>query len=196
MILPGRAELSVVQNQIEIIQSRSVLLKVIDTLNLKDDPEFAPRTSRDGGFLQPIRNLFASRPTGLDESRLLTSRTFDLLRRKVSVRRVGTSHTLTISVTAHDPTKAARIANKIAQVYLQERVSAWESGLSRTPSSLRERLQGLGPNAYVISVAEPPITRDGPRAVVIALAAALLGLGVGGGLALFLDFKNHKNPHA
>lgn len=184
VILPGRADLSVVQNQIEIIQSRGVLLKVIDSLNLRDDPEFDPRTRR--------WNLFSGGASSVSENQVMTSRTLDSLRRKLAVRRVGTSHTLTISVTADEPTKAARVANEIGQVYLQERVTTWEFGLSKAPSSLRERLQGLGPSAYVISVAEPPINRDGPRLVIIALAAAVFGIGAGAATALVLDWKNHR----
>lgn len=190
VILPGRADLSVVQNQIEIIQSRSVLLRVVDALNLKDDPEFA---SHDRGFFQSIQSLFVSPPSSsFNENRLLANLALDSLKRKLAVRRIGTSHIITISVITSEPTKAARIANEIAQSYLQERISAWETGLSKTPSSLRERLQGLGPSAYVISVAEPPISRDGPRSIVIVLGAAFLGLSLGAGLALFFDFMDRK----
>lgn len=188
VILPGRADVSVVQNQIEVIQSRNVLLKVVDALNLKNDSEFA---SNKPGYFQVLRDLFGSPPTDMSEDRLLTNLAIESLRRKIAVRRVGTSHTVTIAVTASDPTKAARIANEIAQVYLQERAGVLEGALSKSPL-LRERLQGLGPNAYVISSAEPPIKHDGPRSILIIFASGFLGLGAGVGLALLLDFTDRK----
>jgi len=188
VILPGRADVSVVQNQVEVIQSRSVLLKVIDALNLKNDPEFA---SNKPGFFQVLRDLLGASSTTMNEDRLLTNLALESLKRKTAARRVGTSHTVMIAVTASEPTKAARIANEIAQVYLQERAGVLESALSKAPL-LRERLKGLGPNAYVISAAEPPIKRDGPRLIVIAFASGFLGLGFGSGLALFLDFMDRR----
>lgn len=188
VILPGRADVSVVQNQIEVIQSRNVLLKVVDALSLKNDSEFA---SNKPGFFPALHDLLGSPPTDMSEDRLLTNLAIESLRRKIAVRRVGASHTVLIAVTASDPTKAARIANEIAQVYLQERAGVLEGALSKSPL-LRERLQGLGPNAYVISSAEPPIKHDGPRSILIIFASGFLGLCVGAGLALLLDFTDRK----
>lgn len=188
VVLPGRADVSVVQNQIEVIRSRNVLLKVIDTLNLKNDPEFA---SNKPGFLQAFRDLLGGAKPDMAEDRMLTNLAFESLRRKTDVRRVGASHTIMIAVTASDPAKTALIANEIAQVYLQERAGVLEGALAKSPL-MRERLQGLGPNAYVISPAEPPIRHDGPRSLLIVFASGFLGLGVGAGIAILLDFLDRR----
>ena len=39
-ILPGRADLPMVQNQIELLRSGNVLATVVETLRLGEDPEF------------------------------------------------------------------------------------------------------------------------------------------------------------
>src|SRR6266567_4307865 len=41
VISPGRADLTQVQNEIEIVQSRGMLTKVVGALNLADDDEIA-----------------------------------------------------------------------------------------------------------------------------------------------------------
>lgn len=185
VILPGRADVALVQNQVEIIQSRNVLLKVIDALNLKEDPEFRPQSP---GLIQSAKGLFSFRPSPpVDENTMRTSITLDSLKRTIAARRVGNSHTILVSVTASTPNKAARVANEVARAYLQELARAWET--SKAPA-LRERFQGLGPSAHVISEAAPPIRRDGQSTTMIAFVAALLGLGFGAACAVALDFKD------
>lgn len=184
VILPGRADVALVQNQIEIIQSRNVLVKVVETLKLDKDPEFATVSS---GLLQELKRLLLGEAADSDRGRLLVNLALQSLKSKLVIQRIGASHTILIVFRASNPTKSARIANEIARAYLQERASFWEGGPSRAPS-LRERLQGLGPSAYVISEAEPPAWPDGPRSALILIAAASFGLAAGTGLALALDF--------
>lgn len=183
VIHQGRADAALVQNQMEIIQSRSVLLKLVDSLNLTADPEFAGAAP---GLLQSLKSLLPlRRDAALDESIVKTAQALDSIRHKLKVHRVGSSYTMVASFTASTPKKAAYVANELARAYLQE-VRVNEAALSKAPA-LRERFQGLGPNAYVISEAAPPIHADGPSLTMIALGAAFLGLGVGAALALLID---------
>lgn len=187
VILPGRADVALVQNQVEIIQSRNVLLKVIDALNLKEDPEYSPQPP---GLVQSLKNMLSFRPSPpVDENSFRTSVALESVKRKLAARRVGNSHTILVSFTASSPNKAARIANEVARTYLQELTRGWE--ISKAPA-LRERFQGLGPSAHVISEAAPPIRRDGQSTTMIGLVAALLGLGVGAACAVALDFKDRS----
>jgi len=104
------------------------------------------------------------------------------------VKRIGTSHTILVSVRTSDPNKSERIANAIGQVALQARVSTEQEG-SRSPL-LRERLQGLGPSAYVITTAGAAGRPDGPRKIIVIPGSLLFGLLVGAALALILDLMN------
>jgi succinoglycan biosynthesis transport protein ExoP len=181
----GRADLTQLQNEIEIIRSPGMLAKVVRSLKLADDIEFVPVAT-------PLRMatewLFRTSKVTFDESRTKQDLAVEAVEKHVTVKRIGTSHTILVSVITSDAQKSERIANAIGQIALQARVSAEQEG-SRSPL-LRERLQGLGPNAYVMTAAGAPARPDGPPKVSLVLGAAILGIAVGSALALFLDFTN------
>ena len=84
---------------------------------------------------------------------------------------------ITVAYKASEPAKAARIVNTVIGIYLQELIRASDAG-SQTPA-LRELYQSLGPSAFLVSDAQPPIRPDGPPTILIAVGAALFGLCVG-----------------
>lgn len=185
VISAGRADLTQVQNEIEIIRSRGMLAKVVGAQNLADDDEIVPAPTL---FSALRERIFRGSGATSEDSRTKQERAVEFLEKHVAVKRVGTSHTILVSVTTSDPQKSERIATAIGQVALQARVSAEQEG-SRSPL-LRERLQGLGPNAYVMSAAGAAGRPDGPRKIVVVLAALLFGLAVGSASALILDLMN------
>jgi polysaccharide biosynthesis transport protein len=184
VITPGRADVALVQNQIEILRAHSTLSRVVRLLRLTDDAEFATPSLVDGW----LAGIFAHTEAISEESRAKVERAVEVIQKKLSVKRVGTSYTIILSMTANDPDKAARIANEIVRNAPQEGLSE-ETEASR-PTLLRERLRGLGPSTYVMSAADPPRRPDGPRRSVLALAAMMLGIIFGGGLAVLADFRN------
>jgi capsular polysaccharide biosynthesis protein len=187
IILKGRADVSVVQNEIELIQSRVVLTKAAEALNLDKE---AARPSLVREIVQAVGGWF-SRAPGTPSSQARLSQAVDYLKTRLSVRRVGTSHAISIGFTEADPVVAAQIANEVARAYLQTRAAA--SGPEATRDlALRERLQGLGPNAYVISTAEPPWRPDGPAFWMVLAAGLVAGLGLGSALALAIDFADRS----
>jgi succinoglycan biosynthesis transport protein ExoP len=145
IISAGRADNPSVENVIEILKSRNWLAKLLrglqpDTVSTFDSEK--PLTYR-----QVVMNSFADIRRSIWDD-------------KLAVVRVGTSHTILINWTSVDPNKAALIANSIAQSASQVLTNA-DSGSSKA-ALFRERLHGLGPSAYVISSADPPIRSDGP----------------------------------
>lgn len=178
-ILPGRADLPMVQNQIELLRSGNVLAKVVETLQLTKDPE----------FLRSLRSPPEAQkrdPVATDTDAAAFRAALVALNSKLSIRQVGTSHLVTVSFQASTPEKAARIVNSVIRIYLQERGRASDAASSKAPT-LREIYQSLGPSAQVISEAEPPVKSDGPPAALILVAAALFGLGTTAAVALLLD---------
>jgi succinoglycan biosynthesis transport protein ExoP len=161
-ILPGRADLPLVHNQIQLLRSGNVLIKTVETLKLYNDAEFTD--GEDAAF----------------------SAALDTLSRKLSVRQVGASHMVTVAYKASEPTKAARVVNTVIGVYLQELVRASDAG----SPTLRELYQSLGPSAFVVSDAQPPVWPDGPPTVLIALGGALFGFCVGAAIAILRDAMN------
>ncbi|MHB8522007.1 MAG: GumC family protein [Limisphaerales bacterium] len=88
-----------IQNQFEIIQSKSVLHPVIDQLKLNE--EFATRYNADG----PLK----------------TADSFEILKKLIDVRQTRNTSLIEIRVYYEDPKWAADIANKIAEVYKDNR---------------------------------------------------------------------------
>jgi len=185
VIFLGRADLTQVENEIEMIRSRGTLTKVVQSLKLAEDPEFVPAAT---SFQSIAQWLFGAPLATSDESRGRQELAVDTLAKRIELKRVGTSHTILVNVTTSDPEKSERIANGISQVMLQARVSAEQDG-SRSPL-LRERLQGLGPSVYVMTRALAPDKPSGPRKLLVILGALIAGLVAGSALALLLDFKN------
>jgi capsular polysaccharide biosynthesis protein len=186
VISQGRADLAQVQNEIEIIRSHGVLVKVARLLKLADDEEFVPVAT-------PLRmvaeRFLRGRKAAFEESRIKQDVAVESLAKHLAVTRVGTSHTILVSVITSDAHKSERIANTIGHVVLQARPSAELEG-SRSPL-LRERLQGLGPNAYVMTAAVAPDRPSGPRKLVVILGFTMVGIAVGSALVLLQDFTNH-----
>jgi capsular polysaccharide biosynthesis protein len=185
VISPGRADTALVENMIEIFKSRSVLAKVIETLKLNEDAEAS--FSRSPWHV--VRDwMMPSSLEEISEQERIFENSIERFRQALSVKRVGTSHTVLVTYTSSDPHKAAAVANEIA-VSAARVFRGTESGSSGI-SPLRERLQGLGPSAYVISEADPPVRPDGPRRASLVAIFLLAGLGFGAALALLLDFRD------
>jgi succinoglycan biosynthesis transport protein ExoP len=165
-ILPGRADLPLVQNQIELLHSGNVLVKTVEALKLYNDTEFA------GAYALSAGASFGA--------------AVDTLSRNLRIRQVGTSHIITVAYTAAEPAKAARVVNMLIRIYLEELGRASDA----VSPALRELYQSLGPSAFLVSDAQPPIRPDGPATVLIVVGAALFGLCVGAAFAILLDVMN------
>lgn len=181
----GRADLTQVENEIEIIRSRGTLAKVVRSLNLADDPEFVPATTLAQDIAQRV---FGMSRSASDERRSRQEIAIETLAKHVAIQRIGTSHTILVNVTTSDPEKSALIANDISQAMVQARLSAEQDG-DRSPL-LRERLQGLGPSVYVMTPALVPDKPSGPRKILVLLGAAIAGFVLGTALALLWDLKD------
>ncbi|CAM5768860.1 Wzz/FepE/Etk N-terminal domain-containing protein [Bosea minatitlanensis] len=181
----GRADLTQVENEIEIIRSRGTLAKVVDALGLADDPEFGPAASLLGSGARWLPG--ASRAAS-EDARGRREIAIEALARHIAIRRIGTSHAILLAVTTADPQKSALIATGISQVMLQARVSAEQDG--DRSSLLRERLQGLGPSVYVMTPALVPDRPSGPRRILLVLGSAMAGLLAGVVLALLRDLAD------
>uniref|UniRef100_A0A9E8CKP2 Tyrosine kinase G-rich domain-containing protein n=1 Tax=Bosea sp. NBC_00436 TaxID=2969620 RepID=A0A9E8CKP2_9HYPH len=180
----GRADLTQVENEIEIIRSRGTLAKVVSSLNLASDPEFVPAPTLPE---QLVRWLAGRSQTAADESRSRQEIAIASLAKHISPQRIGTSHTILLNVTTSSSEKSTLIANEISQVMLQARGADQEG--DRSPL-LRERLQGLGPGIYVMTPALVPDKPNGPRRILIVLGAVFVGFLIGTALALLLDLQD------
>lgn len=145
------ADAATIESEAEIIRSRAILLKVIDLLKLRGDPEFAEGKSLLAvatellGWSTPSNRQTALADADADPTAGRTntdalesikgpqSPGASLPQRdaiaasiydRLTVRRVRTTLLIEIRFTSSDPVKAARIANTIAEVYLAEQLAA------------------------------------------------------------------------
>lgn len=189
-------DLPFVQNQLELLKSEKISLKVITELALTEDREF----TKNNGLLAMLKD-FGGAPSQKEQSTSDQDQSkrryaLDKLQRNLFIGRAGESYTLEVRFTSNDPEKAAKIANGIVNTYLDEQIAANDVAAQTATAWLRDRLRGLGPNARVITEAAAPIRSDGPWAVSIIVASALVGTLVGSGIAFGKDIldKSIRTP--
>ncbi len=129
---------STVQNQIQVLSSRDLALKVIDKLHLEADPEFNPPP---GGLdLNPLHYLRASPKSGPTNGREVA---VDSFLRNLDVTSLGVSTSLQVSFSARDPEKAARIANTLAKSYTDDQIALKRGAARQAAAWLSDRMHQL-----------------------------------------------------
>ena len=112
-----------VESQVRVLTSDSVLRRVVNAEGLDRDPEFSGQSADDG----------ADRSTAA----------VNTLKRSVQVKRAERTYVVDVSVTSREPAKAARIANAIAQAYLEEQTDVRSDAARQVSQSLSARLSEL-----------------------------------------------------
>ncbi len=147
-----------VDSEVEVIRSRAIALKVIDILGLRSDPEFGGTStsaaSADGQSATPAganngtgadhdaigRLLGASTPGVAEPERDQVAAAFA---NKLKVQRVRVTLLIEIKFSSSDPVKAAKIANTIAEVYLNEQIEEKKRASGFASELLEEKLETL-----------------------------------------------------
>ncbi|MFC3706143.1 GumC family protein [Devosia honganensis] len=117
---PGPADGARVDSEVEIVTSMPVLLEVVETAGLIDDPEFAPKRSlqhRLASFLGAGEPVPPTREETLHAAALR-------LDEVVSARRRGSTYLIAVNAAAPGPEAAARIANAVAETYIRMQVQS------------------------------------------------------------------------
>lgn len=123
--LPGDAQLIDVESKMRILSSISVLGRVVDELNLAEDPDFAdPADASAAG----------------SDNRLAAIRT---LADRVRVSREERSYVVTASVWARTPALSAALTNALVNAFLVELADADSEGARNASDALNERLTEL-----------------------------------------------------
>ena len=127
-----------VDTQIQILKSASIARLVVNKLRLTSDPEFVdPANDLKGAFVKLISGLFhTAKP---DPARTAVK----VLDSKCTITRVGQSYVIEIGVESLDPNKAARIANAIADAYLDDQLETKYAAARRASVWLKERANEL-----------------------------------------------------
>jgi polysaccharide biosynthesis transport protein len=137
-----------VDSQISVIQSISLLRRVVDKEKLAGDLEF-------GGVSQPallsfVSGLFrsdseesgaAGKADGGIPANVL--RSINRLSNALEVTRVNRTYVLSVSVTSEDPVKAARLANAVADAYVVDQLDARYEAAQHASTWLSERMEAM-----------------------------------------------------
>ncbi len=136
-----------VEGQIAVLRSESLATGAIDKLDLMKDKEFQPGPpslfAQLGGLL--MRGIVSSpEPPRGDLAEYARRRiAVEAFLKDLDVRRVGQSYAISISFTSVDPAKAARIANTLAELYIQDQLKANARAAQQGSEWLEKRLGQL-----------------------------------------------------
>lgn len=139
--LPTDSAASVL-NEIQVLTSRQLALRVVDKLELDRDPEFNTELySGVWGFLGwaspsqehlPLRGAYAGKGREAAMNRLL---------KRINVEQVGLSATMTISVASVDAEKSAKITNAVADVYVEDQLNTKFEATQKAVAWLSNRVR-------------------------------------------------------
>jgi uncharacterized protein involved in exopolysaccharide biosynthesis len=136
------AALALVEGQISVMTSNSVLLRVVREANLTADTEFnGLRETWLGNLSATLSALMSDDPVAAADTREL--RTVTNLWRHISAVRNANSFVINVSVTSEDADKAARLANLTTQNFIAEQGRAQSDLARRATEALSSRLAEL-----------------------------------------------------
>ena len=127
-----------VESETRILTSDRVLRRVVDSEQLTSDPEFAPRSRSLMTTLREAVGLGSAAKPGDAELAALRQ-----LQKNVMAKRSERTYVVDLMVDTADPQKSARVANAIAQAYLEEQTAARAETARRVTDSLSSRLSEL-----------------------------------------------------
>lgn len=141
--LPSDATLAIVENQVRVLTSGTVLNKVVDELNLTSDPEF--NGEAQSGLFSTLTNWRAlfQRGGGDDGGVRRRALTIDSLARSLNVERGGKTFVVSVGVTTESPDKSALIANTMTRVFLETYGKFQSDTAGRAADELNSRLDEL-----------------------------------------------------
>lgn len=139
------------ETQVSILQSRTLIGKLVDELQLDRDPEFNTALGANGsGFnLMAPSTWFGGAETETsdeltDEEKLLQrDAVISAVASSLNVKLVPRSYIVTISATSASPEKAARVANAMADVYINDQIEAKYEATRRASWWLEKRVEEL-----------------------------------------------------
>ncbi len=163
-----KADGAVVDSEAEIIASRTIVLRVIDALDLRNDPEFTrpplmQRALQFVGLASKDENTNAATTKKRAETKGQQPNTIESLigpkkigatspekdevsvafLNKLKVTRVGKTLLIKIRFSSEDPVKAAKIANTIAEVYLNQQLVEKHNAADLATSALERKLSEI-----------------------------------------------------
>lgn len=143
-----------IETEVQFMQSRDLAGKVFDQLKLADDPNFTGQivgSGRMNGLLKMLglgRTPNTPAPGSIAAGKIRDAGV-NVLRGGLTVKRIGNSFALRVSITNSDPQIAARMANGYANTYVGNQVATKVAGTQAAITILRKRMEELRLQAQV-----------------------------------------------
>lgn len=139
--LSTEAILAIIDSQLQILSSTTVLEQVIAELGLAQDAEFNGSLSTGGlsGGIAILKEIITGKDPASDAEQIA----LEHLRDAVSVSRDTQTFVIIVGVDTRDPGKSALIANKIVDTYLDSEGAAQSGLLERTSEAIDTRINAL-----------------------------------------------------
>ena len=149
VLSPLAPDAATMQNQLQILTSRELAATVVDRLKLQEDPEFNP-TLAQPSLMQLVGQMFAllhpknwfgsdmPAPGTLGKDRIV-----DNFLRHISAEAQGLSTAMNVTARSRDATKAALLANTLADAYVKAQLATKVNATAATTDWLNGRLQDL-----------------------------------------------------
>ena len=136
--------IAVVESQMRVLASDSVLTRVIDREQLISDPEFGSnRVGSTAGLRtwlgERLHVRLGSAPVPQDP----VVRTLEVVQKAVRTERLPNSFVVDLFVTAEDPQRSAKLANTIASTYIETEFETRSDQARRSADALSTRLGEL-----------------------------------------------------
>lgn len=136
--------------QFEILKSRSVTERVIDKLELADNPEFMGdgKVSLVSKLKTYVRSFLPATQQRTYDDDVFDARTAKVqlianFQNRLSIEPITKTQLVNISFEAQDPKLAALVANTVADVYINQEISAQLNSTKKAADWLKGRLQEL-----------------------------------------------------
>ncbi|PBC00864.1 GumC family protein [Mesorhizobium sp. WSM3860] len=144
-VIASDATLAIVENQVRILTSGTVLNKVVTDLNLTNDPEFNGQGKGGLGLMSMFRSILSRQdaqggPAGEARRRALA---VGNLAESLDVERSGKTFVVSITATTQNPDKSALIANTMRTAFQQISSELQSNTAGRATDELTARLDEL-----------------------------------------------------
>ncbi|MFK0205165.1 polysaccharide biosynthesis tyrosine autokinase [Agrobacterium sp. NPDC090283] len=147
-------------SQVEVLQSETIGLSVINSLNLAENREFeAERASLLSSIINTIRSLvnvsqwFSPEKDTVIDDETLKRALSDRLLSNLSVKRIGRTYALELTYNSTSPVLAAQIVNAVASAYLVDKLNSKYEATKRASDWLSDRIAELRQRALETDLA-------------------------------------------
>lgn len=140
---------STINTEVEVLRSRGLIEDLVMDMNLLEDPEFNTRLQPAPSFsigqaVGFIRGLISEpEETQPATERAILDATINTVLGSISASNLRQSFVFEITVTTEDPDKSAAMANRLAELYIQDQISVKFEKTEQATSWLSERVSGL-----------------------------------------------------